>query len=279
MQINEFYNLQSELYQSGTEKMAETIRKISALIGFYTENLELVKETSNSLEYNLIPEKHRHLSCVIELEKSTQIKFHFKTTNEKFIQNTEKEGFLSKKFEYVGGHIRLIGNPEFGEIQKAVTSFYDALNYCMLNGGISEVKEEMKKKVYYVGLNYYADHPFNEAQYDMVIQSLESAKDVLLVRPTIEKYFKVIEECHSVSSDLLNSALELINKEQLMLKELGLKHVGILAIAQVLREKLEKNKIDLKLYEYAIARLRILKLISTHNSNRQTLVSVMLLAS
>lgn len=70
MQINEFYNLQSELYQSGTEKMAETIRKISTLIGFYTENLELVKETSNSLEYNLIPEKHRHLSCVIELEKS-----------------------------------------------------------------------------------------------------------------------------------------------------------------------------------------------------------------
>ncbi len=60
MQINEFYNLQSELYQSETEKIAETIRKISALIGFYTENLELEKETSNSLEYNLIPEKHRH---------------------------------------------------------------------------------------------------------------------------------------------------------------------------------------------------------------------------
>ena len=123
------------------------------------------------------------------------------------------------------------------------------------------------------------DHPFNEAKYDMVVQSLESAKDVLLVRPTIEKYFKVIVDCHSVSSELLNSTLELINKEQLMLKELGLKHVGILGIVQVLREKLEKNKIDLKLYEYAIARLRILKLISTHNSNRQTLVSVMLLAS
>ena len=276
MQINEFYNLQSELYQSGTEKMAETIRKISALIGFYTENLELVKETTNSLEYNLIPEKHRHLSCVIELEKSNQIKFHFKTTNEKYIQNTEKEGFLSQKFEYVGGLIRLIGNPEFGEIQKAVTSFYDALTYCMINGGISEVKEEF---IYYVGLNYYADHPFDKPKYDKVVQSLESAKDVLLVRPTIEKYFKVIVDCHSVSSELLNSTLELINKEQLMLKELGLKHVGILGIVQVLREKLEKNKIDLKLYEYAIARLRILKLISTHNSNRQTLVSVMLLAS
>ena len=276
MQINEFYDHPSELHRSETEKIAETIRKISTLIGFYTENLELVKETSNSLEYNLIPEKHRHLSCVIELEKSNQIKFHFKTTNEKYFQNTEKEGFLTKKFEYVGGHIRLIGNPEFGETLKAVTSFYDALNYCMLNGGISEVKEEF---IYYVGLNYYADHPFNEAKYDMVIQSLESAKDILLVRPTIEKYFKVIEECHSVSSDLLNNAIELINKEQLMLNELGLKHVGILAIAQVLREKLEKNKIDQKLYEYAIARLRIIKLNSTHNNNRQTLVSVMFLTN
>lgn len=248
----EFYDHPSGLYQSKDEKIAETIQKIRTLLEFYTENLGLEKENANSLEYKLISEKEKHFTCVIELLKSNQIQFFFKTSNEKIIQNTENEGYLTKYFENSEGHIRYIGNPTFEDPLKAIKSFYDALTYCLSNGEITEINDD---SAYYVGLNYYADHPFDEIKYDINVKSLKSAKEILLLRPSIKKYIKVIKDCNSVSIELVNSVLELITKEQLMLNELRLNHVGILTITQALIEEFEKNGINQELYENVIARL------------------------
>lgn len=242
----EIYEHPSELFKSNETRITEIKTKVRTLIEFYIDRLSLINESSKSLEYHIKSDDSKSTTYIIEIDNTKKIHIYFKTTKEAYLNNAQQDGFLTKNFELKNGLLKLKGEPSFSDPLEAVQSFLDAVNFLRTNGNITEINSET---AYYIKKGYYGDHPFEKIKYDPVIQSIQSAKEILLLRGDDSKtYLKILAEVKKNAVNILDLVIDLIGDEIKFRQDQNIQKVSISELKNLLFEKLEKNEIDFHLY-------------------------------